>query len=211
MLDRPWASRAAQVAATRDELDRLGLSGPVLIGHSAGAEIAVATALQSPGTVGALVLIAPVIGTRPPRAAAAAARLPGMTSVGPAALRFGTRFLSPVLRSMWVDRNGVTPAVVEGYRRALEKPGVAESLCRMTQVSDQDGELEIGDRLSGLPCLVLVGDHDKWATSVPTAERTVVIGDCGHLPHEERPDQVLAEIDSFLGALTTRATRDAES
>ena len=201
MLARPWASRADQVAATLEGLDQAGLTTAVLVGHSAGAEIAVATALQAPERVIGLVLIAPVVGRRPPRLAAAAARLPGTMAVAPTLLRAGTRLLGPVLRSMWVDSSKVTSEVIEGYRRPLAEPGVAESLWEMTRVSDRDGPLEVGSRLDRLPCLAIVGDHDKWATPVPFADRTLVVADCGHLPHEEQPERVLTEVGAFLSGL----------
>jgi pimeloyl-ACP methyl ester carboxylesterase len=201
VLDRPWASRADQVAATLDQLDRLEMDRPVLIGHSAGAEIAVALALVEPSRVGALVLIAPVIGRRPPRIASAAAGLPGIMRVGPPILRLGVGFLGPVLRSIWVDRSQVTAEVVEGYRRPLRQPGVAESLWEMTRVSALEGPLVVGAGLAGIPCLVIRGERDRWDTTVPGLDRTVVVPDAGHLVHEERPSEVLEEVERFLSTL----------
>ena len=201
MLDRPWASRADQVAATVDQLRQLGVTPSVLVGHSAGAEIAVAVALEEPAMVAGLVLIAPVVGRRPPPMAAMAARLPGTMRIGPPLLRAGTRFMGPVLRSMWFDGSQVRPEVIDGYRRPLCRPGVAESLWEMTRTSDRDGNLDVGSRLAGLPCLAIVGDHDRWATPTPYAGQRVVVPDCGHLPHEERPEAVVAEIEAFLSRL----------
>lgn len=198
VLDRPWASRADQVGATVGQLRHQGLGPALLIGHSAGAEVAVATALQAPELVSGLVLIAPVLGRRPPRLATAAARLPGTMLVGPALLRAGSRFMGPLLRSVWVDGSKVTAEVVEGYRRPLCQPGVAESLWEMTRLADGDEPLEVGPTLDGLPCLTIVGDHDRWATPTPFAGPPVVIADCGHVPHEEQPEAVLGEIEEFL-------------
>ncbi|HET6793901.1 MAG TPA: alpha/beta fold hydrolase [Acidimicrobiales bacterium] len=202
VLDRPWASLGEQVTATLDEIGRHGLDRPVLMGHSAGAEVAVATAVAAPDRVGALVLIGPVIGRGPPRLAVAAARLPGAGYIGPRLVRSGTRFLGPVLRSMWHDPRNVTSEVVEGYRRPLRQPGVAEALWRMTGVAGRDSSLL--EAAGGLehPCLTLIGEGDRLAAPIAMPRnRTVWIAECGHLPHEEQPARVLAEVGAFLAQL----------
>jgi pimeloyl-ACP methyl ester carboxylesterase len=122
--------------------------------------------------------------------------------VAPGLLRAGAGLLGPVLRRAWDDPSSVSEEVIDGYRRPLQEPGVAEALWAMTRA---DGDHDaVRSRLSeiGQPCLVLVGRADRWATSVPVRHgRTVVLDRCGHLPHEEQPDRTAREILSFVAAL----------
>lgn len=204
-LGRPWGSLSSQVDFTLLELDRHRLARPVLVGHSAGAEVAVAVAIRAPGRVRGLVLVAPVIGRRAPVLARAAASVPGSQLLGPMMLRASTRFLGPVLRGMRHDPTPVTGDVVEGYRRALVEPGVAEALWDMTRRDDdRDWVLEGAAKLE-LPCLVVVGASDRWATPVPVVgARHVAIERCGHLPHEEHTGLVAADIVDFIDGLGGR-------
>ena len=198
-LERPWAGFDEQVAATVQALDHAQFEAPVLVGHSAGAEVALGVALAQPDRVRALVLIAPVVGQGPPPFARALARAPGWGLVGPSLLRGGTRFIGPVLRRLWYDPSQVDAAVVDGYRRPLLEPGVAEALWAMT-ANDRSRSLLLS-RLGEVthPALVIIGDHDPWARALPlTKTQTVMVERCGHLPHEERPERTVAEIEAFL-------------
>lgn len=205
-FDRPWGPLADQVAATIAAIDHHHLARPVLVGHSAGAEVALATALARPSRVRALVLLGPVVGRRAPLAARLAAGVPGSERVGPAVLRAGSRFLGHALRLAWHDRARVTPEVVETYRRPLLEPGVAEAMWAMTKFDPPREELLRGAAELTMPCLVLVGSSDRWATPVPVAgAETVVFDDCGHLPHEEQPQQTVASLLGFTAALERAA------
>src|SRR5206468_7921759 len=105
----------------------------VLVAHSAGAEVALGVALADPSRVIALALIAPVVGHGPPWFARALASVPGSGRVGPPLLRAATSGMGPVLRRLWYDTAQVDASVVEGYRRPLLEPGVAEGLWAMTR------------------------------------------------------------------------------
>jgi len=201
-LDRPWAPMTEQVAATVEALDLARLEDAVLVGHSAGAEVALGVALAQPARVRALVLIAPVVGQGPPWFARALVRAPASGRVGPPLLRAGTRVLGPVLRRLWYDPALVDAAVVDGYRGPLHEPGVAEALWAMS-ASDTGGRLPVS-RLEEVtqPALVIIGDHDPWARPLPLpTARTVLFDRCGHLPHEELPERTVGEIEAFLAGL----------
>ena len=49
---------------------------------------------------------------------------------------------------------------------------------------------------------VVVGEHDRWATTLRSVPTTVIAG-AGHLPQEERPDEVVAEVLRLVRAWGT--------
>jgi pimeloyl-ACP methyl ester carboxylesterase len=201
-LDRPWGPLDEQIRATVQALGHDGSGDWVLVGHSAGAEVALGVALAAPARVRALVLLGPVVGRGAPVLVRAAVRIPGSGRVAPALLRAGSRLLGPVLRMTWDDPSAVSEEIVDGYRRPLREPGVAEALWAMAAGRE---DREIVGRLVEVdqPCLVLVGVTDRWATPVPLRHaRTVVLDRCGHLPHEEQPDRTAREILSFVDGLS---------
>lgn len=192
------------MAATIAALDDAGLMHAVLIGHSAGAEVALGVSLREARRVLGLVLIAPVVGQGAPALARAIARLPGSARVGPAALRAASPLLGPALRRMWYDPSPVDASVVDGYRRPLLEPGVTEALWAMTKDDASRGTL--AGRVSDVrqPALVLLGDADRWAKPVALPNcRVVRISKCGHLPHEEQPARTAAEIEAFLSTISS--------
>jgi pimeloyl-ACP methyl ester carboxylesterase len=177
----------------------------VLVGHSAGAEVALGVVLARPDCVRGLVLLGPVVGRGAPRLVRAVARVPGCERVAPALLRVGTGFLGPVLRRAWYDPSCVSAEVVEGYRRPLEEPGVAEALWAMAQADGDRAAVRLHLDEIEQPCLVIVGNTDRWATPVPLRHgRTVVLDRCGHLPQEEQPARTAREILSFVEGLPPR-------
>ena len=57
-----------------------------------------------------------------------------------------------------------------------------------------------------IPCLVITGDDDRLV-SKEESERLVrdlpgatlvTISDCGHLPHEERPEEFMRVVEAFV-------------
>jgi pimeloyl-ACP methyl ester carboxylesterase len=202
LLDRPWGPFDEQVRATVQALEQHVCEGWVLVGHSAGAEVALGVALAAPARVRGLVLLGPVVGRGAPRLVRSVARLPGSDRVAPALLRAGFGFLAPLLKRAWDDPSSVSEEVVEGYRRPLHEPGVAEALWAMARADDDRAALRSQLHEIDQPCHVLVGRTDRWATPVPLRHaRTVVLDRCGHLPHEEQPGRTAREILTFVDGL----------
>ena len=198
-LEREWTPPTRAAEATLADMDRRGLRSPVVVGHSAGAEIALAVALRDPARVSALVLLAPVFDRGAPTPVRWLARAPGIAAIAPGVLRAATRVgFETALRSAWSDRSRLSAEMVEGYRRPLLAPGVAEAMWAMTAAHQP---LSLGPLIKEMstPILVITGDSDRWTRPVtaPLARR-VVLHNCGHFPHEERAEEVATEIHRFM-------------
>lgn len=119
---------AAAVEITFHVADALAPEKPlVLIGHSAGAEVAVAAALARPDRVAALVLIAPAVAMEPTsqsnsRLVKGVSRIPCAGAIGAWVLRFIAPRLSTALSSMWHDKSKLTQSIIDGYIAPLKPP-----------------------------------------------------------------------------------------
>lgn len=178
-------------------LQALGVAPQVVVGHSAGAAIAVRLVLD---------------GLADPRA---------LVSVNGAFWPFGgaaAPLLSPLARLLWSQRwvprlfarRAADPAVVrrlvegtgsrldadgiEAYRRLMRRPGQAEAALGMMAHWDLRGLVAQMARLP-LPLLLLTGERDRavapsqaarLAARVPQARLARLPG-LGHLAHEEDP------------------------
>jgi pimeloyl-ACP methyl ester carboxylesterase len=204
--ERDGGSPQAQAAILRAAAAALGLRRPILVGHSFGAAVALAWALEAPAEVGAVVTIGghvlPVGGPPPWVHSIARSRLM-LRGVG----RLGRSRLG-------------RPLVRRALRRVFSPdlpPPEYEALALLALDDDRmvhDGEdLKASD--AGLralaarypelhtPVVIVVGDLDRvvplrssyrLAELLPRAE-LVVLPAAGHLPQFSRPDVVLAAID----------------
>ncbi len=197
-LERPFEPPFIAASKVIDELDIRRIDEVVLVGHSAGADVAVRVTNRIPNRVCGLVLSAPVVGGGPPPIVRSLAGLPVVRDVAPALLRVGVRVGLPLaLKQTWADKSLVTDDVVEGFRRPLLAPGAMEALWTMTRgtaPSPPDW-----DALRATPTLVIKGDHDTMTTEVPLPKAKVLTYDrCGHLPHEERADRFVKDVLRFV-------------
>ena len=208
----PYALDGA-VDLTIAVLERTAPAPAALIGHSAGALVAVATALARPDLVRGLVLLAPaIVGGGPPPAVAAAFRLPGVRAWAPAVLRAGRPFLGRAVATAWHDRAALrSSGIADDYGRATAEPGWAEGLVELTLATSPADADAVVTRLGevSVPVLVVTGEHDRIVDAaatraVATAIRDselVVVPACGHVPHEEAPKAVVAAVRPFLLSL----------
>jgi pimeloyl-ACP methyl ester carboxylesterase len=199
-------------------MDRLGIERASLVGNSMGGATAALVAAESPGRVGALVLIDAAgfdMGpSQRPRlvrfamspAGAVIAHLPGKRLVVEASLR-----------QVFHDAAHVTPERVSEYLAAVRRPGTLPAMrslgaslaARAAVVSQALPHIEA-------PTLVLWGDDDRWietaqadrfVAAIPGA-RKVVIPACGHVPQEEKPDEVARLLLAFLAEAESRRAVD---
>ncbi len=197
-------------------LSTLGVSPQVVVGHSAGAALAVRLVLD---------------GLASPRA---------LVSINGAFLPFGgvaAPLLSPLARLLWSQRwvpqlfarRAEDPAVVrrlvegtgsrlddagiEAYRALMRQPGQAEAALGMMAHWDLRG-LALQMRQLALPMLLLAGSADRavpprqaarLAAQVPEA-RLVVLPGLGHLAHEEDPTACWNAIQPWIAAALQHQT-----
>lgn len=206
--DDPYAL-AADLARTAALVDQLtaGAGRRVLVGHSAGALLAIQLALAGTTPLDGLVLLAPAIDAEPPLTVRAVARLPGSGLVAASMLRVGIRGATAFLRRSTRHGTPLTDATAVETGRCLRAPGTAEALWHLTttwqppQVADRLGEV-------GVPAVVIGGIDDRIVSL--DAHRTAAEGlgaelhlleGAGHAPHEQQPGVVAGIIRNFVAGL----------
>lgn len=116
--------------------------------------------------------------------------------------------VSIIMRFAYHDPSKVTRDAIEAYARPLRSPGARRALIRTAREiipHDIDAFVESYARIE-LPTLIVWGREDRIVPlevgeklhRAIRSSRLVVIGDCGHLPHEERPAEVVTPVCAFL-------------
>jgi pimeloyl-ACP methyl ester carboxylesterase len=176
---------AADVSAV---IHALGDRKTVLVGHSMGGIVSMATALEYPEQIAGLVLI----GTASQCNEKTAGWYERIARAG--------------------EKDGI-----DGLRRAIygdesrkEIHGDAQGIADVTRTLKSLYEDPLTPKLSavGCPVLLIVGDKDPMgpkassiiASQFPDAE-LVTVPDCGHWVHVSKPDVVIDAIDRFLSRL----------
>lgn len=171
-------------------LDELGITSPVLLGHSDGASIALLYAgspRHESSQPGGLVLIAPHVFVEDIALSAIEAAL--------------QQYQAGDLRARLAKHHADVDAAFMGWNDVW--------------LSAPFRNWNIQDRLAGITCplLLIQGTADPYGTAAqldaieagvktPSASITrVIIDGCGHAPHLERPDVVLAAVASFVNRL----------
>ncbi len=202
-------SAAGSVEITLGAMDALRLRSPiVLAGHSAGAAAAAEAALAAQNRVAGLVLEAPAIGNDlgPPELVKKLIGSGTAAALAPLVLRtFAPRLVGPALRLAYHDPANAHPMIVEGWQRAASRSSWADDLWAVTTAWRAT---DLQDRLSQIqiPVLVVTGDDDRIVSGDRTATvvkalddvELVTIPACGHLPHEERPEEFLRVVTAFI-------------
>ncbi len=206
--DNPYSAEG-QVRSTLALMDRLGLDEAVLVGHSAGGAVALATALAHPERVRALVLVAPAVyGGGPPSWVKPLLRIPQIRRLGPLVTRRLVGSLESILERSYADPSLITAEVREGYKQPLRADDWDRGLWELTLAT---GRTDLADRLAdvAVPTLVITGDSDQIvppedselvAATIPGAGWAVISG-AGHLVMEERPADFLQHLLTFLMGL----------
>jgi pimeloyl-ACP methyl ester carboxylesterase len=180
-----------------DLFEALGLDGVPVIGHSFGGMLAAELASHYPRRVSRLVLIAPVgLWNDDYPVADVFAALPNELPE----LLFGD-LAHPAAQAMLAGVDGEPD--VEGLVPIVR--GMTTLAKFMWPIPDRGLSRRL--RRIAAPTLLVWGEEDRlvpveyaedFAAGLPGAER-LVVGGAGHMVTIERPDEVLARIDEFLG------------
>lgn len=212
--DNPYtpAQSAEQVITL---MDALGIEQAVLVGHSAGAPIALEVAVRDPERVVGLVLESPAVyqARSTPAIASALLRSPQLRRIGPLLVRrIAGEGADDFIRSAYYDPDVATPEVLAGYRLPLRTKdwdrGLWELVAAPRHVSSDEllGQIDV-------PTLVIAGKEDTFVPFGDSAKVSEAIRGAtlvpfaatGHLPHEEDPERFANEIFRYLDVLPEAA------
>jgi pimeloyl-ACP methyl ester carboxylesterase len=176
----------------------------VLVGHSAGGQLAAEFARLNPAKVSSLILVDPAILTTggAPEGLQWVYDIPQIAKLGPILVSSIATSGDQLIYQSFVNKAKVTKVVLAGYHRPLKVVGWEQAFWNFATASKQN---QLADNLESLkqPTLLITGDAD---TVVPTADTLKlhklipgssleVIATAGHLPHEEQPDAFMAAIE----------------
>lgn len=175
-----------------------------IAGNSLGGQIAWHYTAAYPDDVNKLILIDSA-GLPRTKAIPLPIRLARMPVVRSVARYISPRFLvRNSLKEVYFDRGKVTEELVDRYHTMALREGNRQAFVdRAMQIEDDPGQ---GLERIKVPTLILWGRYDQWIP-VEQAEnfrkrlpwsQVVIYENAGHVPHEETPQQTLADTVKFL-------------
>lgn len=190
----------------------LGLSDYVLLGHSYGGLVGLtvyltSSQLGSPSAIRSLVLIdAPCYPQNLPFSMAVL-----RTSVLNRLLQSVTTAhfrASYMLNHIFRDKARVTAERIDRYARYFDLPGSHEAMISSARQIIPDEPARLTSRIGEVrvPTLIIWGENDPlihlWQAERLHKEikdaRLEVLRNCGHVPHEERPEDVARVLGDFI-------------
>jgi pimeloyl-ACP methyl ester carboxylesterase len=179
----------------------------VLVGHSAGGQLAAEYARLNPELVQRLILVDPAIYTTGggPSWLSWLYDIPQIDRLGPFLVQGVATNGLDLLEESYYDKSQLTPEVYAGYQAPLQVVGWERAFWEFT-TAPRDNQLV--DNLTSItqPTLLITGEFD---TVVPTADtqklatvitdnKLVIIANTAHLPQEEAPEVFSAEVLAWL-------------
>jgi pimeloyl-ACP methyl ester carboxylesterase len=190
-------------------MDRLEIPKAALVGNSMGGATAVGVAAAWPERVGALVLIDSAGFNLAPESRPWILRLAGGIpgSGWLESLHVRGLLVRVGLKQVFHDPTLATPERFDEYLAPLVRPGALTSMrsVLVTRARESATFPEIVRRVRA-PTLVVWGREDRWVpveqadlfeAAIPEARERILDG-CGHVPQEERPQEVARLILEFL-------------
>jgi len=199
-------SSSVYPAAVLGLMDRLGISRATLVGNSLGGAVGIVLAARHPERVRRLVLIDSAGFNLEPSRRPLILRLVGTAPVAAAldALPVRRRVVRAALRQVFHDPARVTPERIEEYLAPLARPGATEAVRSLLARPGGFGLPALVSEVR-VPTLIVWGRNDRWipladadrfAAAIP-GSRKVVLEECGHVPQEERPAEVVHLLEEF--------------
>lgn len=187
-------------------MDHFGADKAILVGNSAGGRVALATAVAYPERVQALVLVdSSGASGREISLTQILYQLPQLRAIGPYAVRGIASSGVDSIYEAWHDPSLVTEEILEGYQLPLQVENWDRALFEFQRANLRPDLSQSLDRLT-MPVLVLSGDDDRvipMEYAVRLSEQIagselVIFENCGHLPHEECPEDFMDTVGAFI-------------
>ena len=193
-------------------LDRLGVERAHFVGHSYGGGLTLWIAAHHPERVRSMVLLDSTLPRYSATRRSRAANLRPLTFVYLRTVAMREGYVQKSLRSAYGDDSLATPEVARAYLDRLRIEGIDDAYYGLMAKNGAPSP-EVDLAAIAVPALVVWG-RDDTLTSVANGERIAaalprarlaVIPNCGHVPMEERPRELLAEMLPFLAAQSAAA------
>jgi pimeloyl-ACP methyl ester carboxylesterase len=177
----------------------------ILVGHSAGGQLAAEYARVRGDVISGLILVDPAILTTGggPEGIQWFYDIPQIARLGPILVSSIATSGDALIYESFFDQDAVTDAVLDGYHEPLKVAGWEQAFWNFATASKAN---DLKDNLGSLrqPTLLITGSND---TVVPTSDTVklqamipgsalAVIPKTGHLPHEEKPDEFMEAVAS---------------
>lgn len=189
-------------------LDRLGLTRATVVGNSLGGAVAAVVAAQRPERVERLVLVDAAGFNLDEKQRPWAIRVVGSRPVAAVLDRLPLRRLlvGTSLRQVFFDDALVTGERIDEYLEPVLRPSTPPAIRSL--LASHAGHPDVVQKLLPkvtAPALIVwgredvwipVGDAERFAAALP-GSRVVVLDRCGHMPQEERPEEVARLIEDF--------------
>ena len=178
-------------------IDEANIDRLHLIGHSLGGIIAIEMALQRPERTCSLAMLSPA-GVTPCINQDFLSRFYSAEDI---------ESVNTLLQMLVHNPKLIAPTLAEGVLDYLNKPGVRESLARISQAlleaGEQHRELLLALKNLAVPTMSLWGENDRInqadTSSINQLDGPVhTFANCGHLPHIEKRTQVNGLLSAFI-------------
>lgn len=197
-------SRDGQVALILGLLDALGIERAHLVGHSYGGALSLALAARHPDRVRSLLLLDSAAPTYPNDRRTRLAGIRWLNGLFLRSVALREKGVRRALQASVSDDSLVTPKLVAAYLDRLRIEGISHAYYGLTAPVRNPGEaVELGKITA--PTLVIWGAEDRLipledgrqATARIPGARFEVFEQTGHMPMEERPEDVLRLAGEF--------------
>ena len=194
-----------QASAVIALADYLRLEQFDIMGSSMGGGISLYLSLKYPEKIGKTIVIDPAC-YKPPGAGSIFLSLPGVETV--ASMVSGKWAIERALKDVYYDETKVDQILIDEYSRPMNKPDYMHVIISLSTQYFSDEFQYMTDNYKKLKTRLLIiwGENDAWIPSefgkrlnnvVPISNLSI-IEQCGHMPHQEKPDEVNPLIIEFL-------------
>ncbi len=190
-------------------MDALEIEKAILVGNSAGALIASETYFRHPERVTGLILVDPALkGQSYSPVIRWLMSTPQMDRIGPLISRQILSRGDDFIRTAWHDPSSINKDIMNGYHKPLQMYGWDMGLWEFTKADKVNVLAKTGQ--FKLPVLIITGSDDRIIPTknsielyrwIPGAELTVIEG-AGHVPQEEKPEEFINAVTSFVSKIT---------
>jgi len=189
-------------------LDRLGLTRATVVGNSLGGAVAAVVAAEKPERVERLVLVDAAGFNLEEKHRPWAIRAVGSRPVASVLDRLPLRRLlvGASLRQVFFDDALVTGERIDEYLAPVLRPSTPPAVRSLlaSSAGHPDAVQKLLPKVTA-PALIIWGREDAWIpvrdadrfAAALSGSRVVVLDRCGHMPQEERPEEVARLIEGF--------------